>query len=410
MDGTVALNPKYGDWKTHKIGQHTVCIGHIHLSDNQHPFQLFLVKDGKHEMMTNARWPNALWANRNKTRGAPDVFYNDVWGKSDAASKRGMMVDRKVGGVSRLAALGVSMKGAMAVLNTGSYNTFVKPVKKHTAGHDRFTYDDDFGAIHFKPTHGQYYLDSSEALLDVPGEWYYNMEWQQLKFMPWNGVCPKKGSDDVRGRVIDYFFDVSHTTGLHIKNLDFFASNLQAVAKSMRKVEIDEIHLDSLRFKFPSSSKRMLQKYDVPKLTQLVSNNLGKVSIVNCEFFGGEGSALYYWNKETTVQNNLFKWNDWSGQMTLTKSGGQGTFYSTPRGSGDKIIGNTLLYNGASAGFRPSHAPFVTDNLVVGQCDGEIMQDGSGIQIQVSNFLYDIHFFTTICVHSSGSGRDFLTS
>ena len=57
--------------------------------------------------------------------GAPDVFYNELWGKSDGSSKRGTMVDRKVGGFSPLAATGLDMKGAMAVLNTGSFNTFV---------------------------------------------------------------------------------------------------------------------------------------------------------------------------------------------------------------------------------------------------------------------------------------------
>ena len=50
---------------------------------------------------------------------------------------------------------------------------------------------------------------------------------------------------------------------------------------------------------------------------------------------------------------------------------------------GDKFIGNTMWYNETSAGFRPGDAATVADNLVVWQCDGEIMHDGSGIQIQV---------------------------
>ena len=70
---------------------------------------------------------------------------------------------------------------------------------------------------------GQYYLDSSDALLDIPGEWYYNMKRKQLKFMPWSGVCPKKGSDAVRGRVIDYFFDIRYLT---FKNYSPFSISL----------------------------------------------------------------------------------------------------------------------------------------------------------------------------------------
>merc|ERR1711936_1047951 len=66
----------------------------------------------------------------------------------------------------------------------------------------------------------------------------------------------------------------------------------------------------------------------------------------------------------------------------MGKNGGCGTVYSVTQASNDSFVGNTWGYNGASAGFRPADAPTVTDNLVVGQCDGTIMHDGSGIQIQ----------------------------
>ena len=384
MDGTIVLHP-VSDWKASSIGGKTVCSGVIEVTDDKHPFQLFLTEEGNSEaeMMTNARWPNALWSDKNEETGAPNVFYNEFWGKSDGSSDRGKMVDRKVNGKSPLAETGLDMKGAMAVLNVGSFNTFVKPVIDHNAGDDFFTYEDDFGDINFKPGQNQYYLDSHEALLDNPGEWYYNMETNELKFMPWSGSCPDFTSDAIRGRVIDYAFDVTFTDGLIIENLDFFASNVQAVSESTKEMEINEIYLDSLNFMFPSSSKRMLQSYAVPKITQVVAHNVGTVSVANCEFIGSEGAALYYWGKNAVVYNNLFKWNDWSGQMGLTQNGGCGTIYSVIQAAGDKFIGNTMWYNGASAGFRPGDAATVTDNLVVGQCDGEIMHDGSGIQIQV---------------------------
>ena len=50
-------------------GGRTLCVGRIRVLNDQHPFQLFLMKDGKREMMTNARWPNALWSMKNETRG-----------------------------------------------------------------------------------------------------------------------------------------------------------------------------------------------------------------------------------------------------------------------------------------------------------------------------------------------------
>ena len=79
----------------------------------------------------------------------------------------------------------------------------------------------------------------------------------------------------------------------------------------------------------------------------------------------------------------MFSWNDWSGQMGLVANGGFGTVYSSPTSKNEEFIGNTLYYNGASAGYRSGKTPTVSDNMVIGQADGKLMNDGSGIQIQV---------------------------
>ena len=388
IDGTVTLKPTEGTWKEDLVDGKTVCVGDIDIKNDRHPFQLFLKENEEDEleMMTNSRWPNALWTERHPKTGMPLVFYNDYWGKSDKTSERGKMIDAKVDGVSPLADTGIDMKGAMAVLNVGSFNTFVKPVKDHNAGDDFFTYDDDFGNIKFQPQYNQYYLDSHEALLDNPGEWFYNMNTNTLKFMPWSGSCPDPDTDAVRGRVMDYAMHITNTDGIYIADLDFFASNVMARSKNNQDLVVNEVYLDSLNFKFPSSSRRMLQDYNVPKITEVVAATngikLGTLSVKNCVFFGSEGSALHYYGKEAKVHNNLFKWNDWSGQQGLTANGGRGTVYAS-QSQDEEFAGNTLWYNGASAGFRPGNNAKVLNNLVVGQCDGIIMHDGSGIQVQV---------------------------
>merc|ERR1719394_2259832 len=107
------------------------------------------------------------------------------------------------------------MTGAMAVLNIGSFNTFVKPVKEHKAKQDYFTYEDDFDAskqkMKFEPAKNRYYIDSKLNLLDQPGEWYF--EKKILYFLPFDDTCTNPASDDCKcpdgnsdllwGRVMD---------------------------------------------------------------------------------------------------------------------------------------------------------------------------------------------------------------
>ena len=81
----------------------------------------------------------------------------------------------------------------------GSFNTYVSPVLKHRPGNNSFTYNDDFGDIHWTPRHNQYYLEASFELLDAPGEWFYNVETKVLYFIPPSGDCPDRSSTSLRG-------------------------------------------------------------------------------------------------------------------------------------------------------------------------------------------------------------------
>jgi len=399
IDGTVDLinNGNGGEWK---FNSNTgVCRGRI----SHDVFQLFLNGD----MMTNARWPDALWSDKT-------VFQNEYWGHSTNDSTRGVMIDN---GQAGLAASGLNMTGAMAVLNVGSFNTFVKEVQWHEPNTDSFTYDDDFGNINFKPAHNQYYLDSSLELLNQAGEWHYDMSTRTLRFIPPNNGagCPSKDSGAVKGRVIDYAITITKSKSILLKNMDFFAANLMAEGTQKKVDEVSDITIDSLNFDYPSSSKRMLKDHSVPKHTKLIAKGFGEVNVINCKFFGAEGSALQYWGAPAKIHNNMFSWNDWSGQMGLVANGGFGTVYSSPTSKDEEFIGNTLYYNGASAGYRSGKTPIVSDNMVIGQADGEIMNDGSGIQIQTKcqidatverNWVYDSPKYGIRFDHSPGNLGD----
>ena len=63
--------------------------------------------------------------------------------------------------------------------------------------------------------------------------------------------------------------------------------------------------------------------------------------------------------------------------------GGAGTIW-TDGSHDEEFIGNTVWYNGASAGYRPGNAATATDNLFVGQRDGNIMNDGAEVQFMVA--------------------------
>lgn len=92
--------------------------------------------------------------------------------------------------------------------------------------------------------------------------------------------------------------------------------------------------------------------------------------------------ALQYSGKGVLLQNNLFEYNDWSVAIMRHKSGGFGTVISN--GEDDRFIRNTLRFNGASSGFRPSRRnPLVQLNHIHHQCWGVLQHDGSGVQFQI---------------------------
>ena len=112
VDGTIPLHPT--KWEKFAEGAYKTVL-------KQDIWQLFI--DG--EMMTNARWPNALWSDKS-------IFDSQNWAHSSTQSTRGLMIDG--GGSHKLAESGLDATGAMAVLNVGSFCTFTRRVLKHQIG------------------------------------------------------------------------------------------------------------------------------------------------------------------------------------------------------------------------------------------------------------------------------------
>ena len=163
--------------------------------------------------------------------------------------------------------------------------------------------------------------------------------------------------------------------------MTFFGTTIKARPIHRREV-INGLSFHTINFNFPSYSKRMLGDTSPPRWTVIDPSRGHSFQLINSTFHGTDGLALQYSGNGALVRNNLFEYNDWSVTNTKTKSGGLGTVVSW--GINDQFIRNTLRFNGASAGFRPSgRNPVVKLNHIHHQCWGVIQHDGSGVQFQI---------------------------
>ena len=133
-----------------------------------------------------------------------------------------------------LAEANLNFTGSMAILNVGSWQSWVREVLSHEPGNNNFTYNDDFGD-NINWVHQQYYLESSMELLDAPEEWFYDMDAKMLHLiMPDNtnevDTCPDTdASEDIlRGRTLDNVIEISDSSDVIVANITFWASNIIA--------------------------------------------------------------------------------------------------------------------------------------------------------------------------------------
>ncbi|CAL4145448.1 unnamed protein product [Meganyctiphanes norvegica] len=367
-DGTVPIQPE--SWSFNEATG--VCSASI-----QDDIFALLLND---DLLTPARWPNALWSDKT-------LFNNSYWGHCNANSSYGHIIDD---GYAGLAESGIDATGSMAILNVGSWITYVRPVLSHNPGSPEFTYNHDMGHVPWNDKYNQYYLEAGLSLLDAPEEWVYDNSTKILYLIPKDGICPDPESTTLRGRTIDYGLIINDTSGLKISNITFLAANINAYSypwhNSIPFAEIDELHLDSLVFKFPSSSHRMLGSTDQPLYTRLIamawndgSKVRGHVSVVNCTFEGSDGTPLVHDGIGNFIHNNLFVYNVFTGQWYGGEAGGGGIILG--RGEEEIISQNTLWYNGGSEGIRPSANCTVKFNHIIGHCAGKNQNDGAAIQV-----------------------------
>ena len=349
-DGTVTIQPSEWNFDSDT----GICSAQI----DQDIFALLY----KNDMLTPARWPNSKWSDKS-------IFDNQYW-RPCRDSERGTIVD------DALAESNLNFTGSMAILNVGSWNTWVREVLFHEPTNNNFTYNDDFGNIKFK--HQQYYLEASLELLDAPEEWFYDMGTKMLHLIMPDSTeeieqCPDTNAsvDILRGRTLDNVLEIIDSTDVVVANITFHASNIIATKK------VDRITFDSLIFNFPSSSHRMLKSDAYPKATSLGGDDN---AVINCTFYGAEGPPLQYSGGNMLVHNSEFLYSDWAGQGNLA------TVKDNSKGSPGEFSQNSMYYNGVAHGFR-AYGIYsnITLNHIIGQCWGKIQSDGASIHMQIKS-------------------------
>ena len=349
MDGTVTIQPS--EWSFDP--ETGICSAQI-----DQDIIALLYKD---DLLTPARWPNSKWSDKS--------FFDNRYWRPCPDSERGIIVD------NALAESNLNVTGSMAILNVGSWVTWVREVLSHEPTNNSFTYNDDFGNIKFK--HQQYYLEASLELLDVAEEWYYDMNTKMLHLiMPNNeeetDQCPNTDAsvETLRGRTLDNVLEITDSADVVVANITFRASNIIATNK------VDRITFDSLLFNFPSSSHRMLKSDAYPKATSLEGEDN---AVINCTFYGAEGPALQYKGGNTLVHNSEFLYTDW-------RQGNLATIKDNSRGNPGEFSQNTMYYNGVAHGLRAyGISSNITLNHMVGQCWGKIQSDGASIHMQIKS-------------------------
>ena len=334
FDGTIPISSSWENYKDH-----------IYVTTlKEDIWQLFV--DG--EMQINARWPNAFWYDFS-------VFDYTKWGFADAKSTfdpltgTGVIVDN---GTQGLAKSGLNATGAIAILNIGSWLTWVAFVDQHNSGESNFSFNLqqklNSPYIDFHGQNSRYFLEDKLEFLDAPSEWFYDKNTKKLYL--WTHNSDQPGTHDIQGKVSTYAFTIkNNSTWLVLSNMDFFATTV-FISGDDRKVDVSNIRLESLHFSYPSYSKRMLGSLAVPNMTTIYYNGLltkyaGNFSVFNCTWEYADGQTFRYRGADGWFENNLWHHND------FTCVGNGMLFHS--EGVRDNFIRNTVHSNGPCEGFCP---------------------------------------------------------
>jgi len=329
-------------------------------------YQLWM--DG--EMMTPARWPNALWSDKS-------VFDWKKWSKFDGGAKWGPFPSNTPDpitftDVGDLAKVGLDVSGAMFIGNIAHMDTFAGTVTSHTKGSNAFDVQLHVNSMgNTKSGNSIYFLEGLPAFIDQPEEWAFDSASQTLWLQTNDGKSP--ANREVRHKVQTYALNVTNSKNVKVQNMQFFGTTLNA------HDGIDGLQLESLQFQYPSSGKRMLGEWRGASPT-VISDKGSKFTVFNCSWYGAEGHTLVYTGTSPVFRNNLWEYNDWTGLDRDAHSGLGGWILDASGGANDLFEYNSMINNGPSVAYVTGRGALVRMNRMTGQAD--IQNDGALIQVR----------------------------
>ena len=347
FNGTVGLKDK---WLRHQDQVYKQKV-------SQPMWQLFV--DGKD--LTVARWPNGNWHD------------GTVWNKQNSMiwpEKQGSQFGRYTN--QELSEFDQDLTGAVMVVNSGSFRTYQTKVTKHQGS--VINYDTTGVSEHFsykgKPHKHGYFLESKLALLDVPGEWYYDPKSSVVYVWLPDGADPN--TKQVSGKVQSYAAIINKSKHIDISGINFFATTVKVKQSQFVK-------LNHVNFTYPSFSKRSLGDTSPIDVTQFIATKPSTHSynqITNCSISYADGPAVEMTGKGNTIENCLIHDIDYS----CTYKGG---FTLNMNKTVDLLFRrNTVHTTGCSELFKAGKTSVVELNDL--SSSGYMLNDGSMIQVSVS--------------------------
>lgn len=387
FDGTEILD---GSWKQRDDGIHQARL-------KQDLWQLF---DGR-KPLDLARWPDAslqdgsVWDAQRCMRST-DRVWNHRTQSFEGGTRPGVIVDRNHAGHSgdsntrTLAETGIDFAGAVAVLNTGHWLTWARPVLSHRAGSNRFTYD---AAGTEMRQQVNYYLYGLPAL-DQDHEWWYQTDTRTLSVKLPDHRQPE--DLDLRGKVRDYNLLLEDCAHLRFFDIHFFATTF-GISNS------HHILVEGSRLLYPSTHKFVLGSYGWVKrtpsrpadnsMTYVYNDGDGPFGNVirHCTMAYPNSPAIGLYSPGLIFDHCEVHHVEWD----VNSSGGSGAL---PGGAHTTVRQSTLHTTGNSEGIRLGPGSTIEGNRVFHtsllQHDGSAINVGTQAQqgtVVRHNWVYRTH-------------------